>query len=245
MNPILRFFGIKEANAAYQSAEAVIDPLLVAAGVTELKIKGEVIPIEKAMVADKISAYAALAKPGAEQQKVADLVVTNDTLAKSARESMDKLTVAESTVQALQRDLAERDQQLATANAAMHSLTDRLAQSGVVEKAATDTIARHSAEIAAFNTELSKRCISHNCLDLRDANDKPLATDATTEQKLAIAEKIPWRDKLKADDGALNVAMSKLGINVATIPGAPITGTTPAKKELKGRDRFLAADRSK
>jgi hypothetical protein len=94
-------------------------------------------------------------------------------------------------------------------------------------------------------------------LDLK-ADGKPLGADAPPAVKLAAAEAIPVEEKLTAYQGAVNAALTRLGVDTAALPGQPgatinvaehgllarIAATTDPTEKAKLRHENMAAIRA-
>ena len=238
-----KMFDIRKANATLTAAEEALAPALVKAGITQISMDGKSVPAEDAPLASLITALIAVAQPGDGQQNLADLLITNDTLAKELDRFKIENTTALATVQALQRDVRELTTRSETAEKALGQATDRNAQSVVEFKAATDTIGRMTSELRGVNAELSSFCLSIGCLELTGEDGKPLDAKASSEQKRVAAERLPIGDKLKGCAGAVSAAISKVGVASNTIPSASVS-QSQTTSTLTGVERAIASHRA-
>lgn len=213
-----KIFNIGKANAEITSADAVIDPALEKAGIKTIPVGDRTVPAAEAPLADKIQAYLSVVSPPDGQQNLADMIVTNDTLAKSCEQMKADLVTARATVEALQRDKASLESQLESNTAALDQATQKVGQRDVELKSAADTISRMTAEAKSVNAELSKLCVAAGCLTLRDANGEEFAPTVSQAEKQAAAEAVPMQDKLRAYSGAVNSAIAKIGVDPKRSP---------------------------
>jgi hypothetical protein len=86
--------------------------------------------------------------------------------------------------------------------------------------AALNEFSNASKLLADWDRELSNRCVAVNCLNLKDNDGKPLAADATPEQKKMAAAWIPFTEKLTAYAGVVNAELARTGLNVSSLPSA-------------------------
>jgi len=238
----ISIWNIGKANAEISAADAAINPLLESAKISTIKVDGKDLPASDAPLADKINALAAVSKPGVANQDISELVTSNDLISKQLEDATGKLAVANASVMKLQGDNATLTSQLQTSQASVNTLTAANAELQNRHDASIRQVGELTKQINGFNTELSKMCLEYGCLDLTTEDGKLLAKDASTDEKLAAANRVPMADKLKASKGAVNAAMSKLGVSTQDLPAPGMPGkSADDKKEPKGRDRMKSA----
>lgn len=234
-------WNIGKANAEISAADSAINPLLEVAKITTLKVDGKDVPASDAPLADKILALAAVSKPGAGTQDVSELIATNDSVARQLTETSDRLSVANASVAKLQLDNSKLSSDLATAQSSVNNLTASNAELQNRHDASIRQVGDLTKQANAVNAEISRLCLDYGCLDLTGEDGKPLAKDASADDKLAAANRIPVADKLKASKGAVNAAVRNLGLPANQLPAGGAPSAQAEKKELRGRDRMKAA----
>lgn len=231
-----QIWNIGKANAEISAADAAINPLLETAKITSIKVDGKDMAASDAPLADKITALAAVNKPGAGNMQLSDMVVNNDIIAKKLEETSAALAVSQTSVATLQRDNSQLSTDLATSQASVRTLTASNAELENRLKVSNGSVADLTGQLNGINTEISKLCVVGDVLDLK------LSKGASEAQKMDAANLVPVADKLKAYAGAVNAAIARTGASVGAIPGVPPAGgAAPAKKEVKGAERMKAA----
>lgn len=236
----LKIFNILKANAEIAGADAAITPALATAGITVIKVEGKDVPAGEAPLAAKISALLAVAPPGASTQQISDVLLSNDALSKQLETVTAENVLNKASAQALTTEKATLNLSLTTANASVNALTASNADLANRNKIAGEQFAAKQGELIAVNRDISRLCVSANCLELVGEDGKPLAKDATDEQKLAAADKVPVADKLKAFSGAVNAAMAKTGLSFATLPTGAPNGQQADKKPMTATEKCRA-----
>jgi chromosome segregation ATPase len=170
---------------------------------------------------------------GETQQTLAEMHVTNASVAAQLETVSKERDVAQATLGALQLDKRNLTTRAEDAEASVRTLTADKAQMTIQLEAAMKNYDQAIKDFAHLNTGLSKQCLAHDCLtNLKDAAGNPLAKDATAEQKLEAANRIPWQERLAADNGAINSVLTKLGVSVSSLPSQPGTGTAQAARQI-------------
>ena len=239
-----KFFGISEADAEIKSADAAINPLLVAAKITTIEVNGKPEPATSEVVplAQKIVHLAATFKEGAGDQEISQMTRNNTILADQARAAEARAVTAETNLATVTRENVSLRTDLQTQEKAVARLTAENAEVITLRKAANTEAGRVTAESNAVNAEISRQALNFNCLsDLKGADGKLLPSTATAAERQTAAELIPVADKLKAISGAVNAAMQRTQVSLAALPAAGAGTATAAKTEKTGRDRFSAA----
>jgi len=226
----MKFFGnVTKLEAAIEAADGVLNAALAKANVLTVSIDGKAVAVADAPLADKARALIALNPVGESQATVNELHVTNTGLAARLEGVSGERDTALASLGALQLDKSNLTTRAEAAEASVQTLTAEKGQLGVQLKAAQSEFERVSREHAGFNTELSKACIAVGCLQLTDASGAALPLAAGEAVKLEAANKLSVSDKLKAYQAGLNMAITATGLNVASLPGAPLKFTaTPA-----------------
>lgn len=211
---------MQKASALIENSEALVTAALEKANVSQV-VNGESknIPLSQASLPEKISALLAVNPVGANQQQVADLLVTNANIASQIETLQNELSVAEATVGGLQAEKQALTTRAETSERAVDSLTKEKASREFELKAATSENGRQAGDIALFNAELSRVCVRAGCLALTK-DGKSLPPDATEETKIEAANSIPWKDKLSAYNGAVHSAVSRIGIDPSGVPNS-------------------------
>lgn len=218
----ISIWNIGRANELIDSAAAVLSPALEKANIKTITVDGKPVAAATAPLADQISALIAVSATNSGSQNENELMVTNSTLAAQLEKITVELATANATVGTLQTAQTALETRASTAEAAVQTLTAEKGQLQVQLDAAKNEFTRVSREQSTFNTELSRACIAIGCLQLTDANGAALKLNATEEQKLEAANKLTASEKLKAYQGGLNLAVANMGLNVSSIPGAPL-----------------------
>lgn len=219
----LKFFGnASRMEAVINKISAVIEPALAKAKIVTLEVGGKTIPTSEAPVDVQVAALLAANPVGGGQQEVSNLHVINANQAEQIQNLTNENATLQATVGGLQQDKIALTSRAEAAEATAGKQSAALAQKDIEIKASQDNFTRLHGEQLVFNTELSKACIAVGCLQLTDANGAAIKQTATEEQKLEAANKIPVSEKLKAYQGALNLAASNLGLSIASLPGAPL-----------------------
>lgn len=214
-----KIFNIGKANQEIDAAAAALAPALAKAGITTITENGKAVPAGEASLAAQISALLAVNPPGAGSQQISDVLISNDLLSKELEKTKVELATAQASVAALTREKVELEGKLATAQASVTTLTAEKADLNVRLSAAVNEFTAQNTKILSYNTELSKLCIAAGCLELTNQDGTPLATDATPDQKIAAADRVPIADKLKAYQGAVNSALARTGVDAGSLPG--------------------------
>jgi len=236
-----KIWNLVKANAALESANEAADKVLVQAKISTLKVDGKDVALADAPIAAKIAAVGALVASGEKSQDVSELIASNGQIAAQVEELTGKLTVANATVASQSQKLTALEGELATEKASVATLTGKVTETANLLKASNDEAARVTKELNAQNDELSALCVTAGCLELKGADGKLLAKDASETDKLAAAKSVSYGDKLKAYRGAVNAAIAKTGATPLEFPTTPPGQAVEKKPELKGADRMKAA----
>jgi len=235
-------------NAAKQTAElsasdAVIDPLLEAAGITTIKINGEDIPASKAPLQERINAYAAVAKAGVAEKGDVDQATLINQITAQLEKSEDALAVAQANVGSLTQEKSILTNNLSVSQANVSRLTAEVAQITDLRDNANKLASTVTAERNGLNSEISRIALSFGCLtDLKDEKGNLLTSKATAAEREAAADLLPGKDKLKSLGGACTSALQRLGVPAGTSPAQPPTGSaTQAPKISRGEFNKLEA----
>ena len=224
-------------NAELSAADDVINPLLDGAKITSIKDK----PASEAALPDRIKAYADVAKAGATGADSVELATLNGQITTQLEKSESARAIAESGVATLTQEKSTLTADLSTARASVVTLTASNAELGNRNKVLTDNLEVSAGKINSLNRTLSQFCLRADCLSLTDENGKAFGKDATEEQKLSAADKIPAADKLTALFGAVNSAVAKTGVSFAALPSAVPGGTQASAPKFKNATELCAA----
>lgn len=236
-----KFFNIGKANAEIDSAHAAADAALTAAKISTLKVDGKDVSAVDAPLAVKIAAVAALASSGEKTQDVSELIASNGQIAAQVEELTGKLTVATATIASQTQKISSLESELATSKSSVTTLTAENAGNKNLLSAANAENVRVTGLLNASSLTISQFCLKADCLSLTDGDGKPLAKDATEEQKLSAADKIPVTERLTALFGAVNAAVAKTGVSFAAIPAAVPGGTQAGAPKFKNATELCAA----
>ncbi len=234
-------------NAELSAADEAINPLLESANISTIKLNGVDEPAGKAPLSDRIQAYAAVVKAGVVDKDDVDLATLNTQITAQLEKSEAALAVAQSSLASITQEKSTLTTELSTAKANVSKLTAENAQLVELRSAATKQAGQAVSERNALNSEISRQALIFGCLtDLKDVDGKLLASTATAIEREAAADLIPAADKLKSISGAVNLAVSRLGVSTKEIPSAP-AGNANAKAETKltGLERADAAHKAK
>lgn len=239
-----KFFGISEADAEIKSADAAINPLLTAANITTIPVNGKPVAAtsDEVPLAAKINALAATHKAGSGDEQMNQILANNQILADQAKASETRAVTAEASVSTLTAEKVALEARVKVLEGSVSTLTASNSELTNLRAAAVAEAGRVITEANALNSEISRLCLSANCLtDLRNASNELLASTATADEKLSAADRVKPADKLKAYAGALNAAVGRTGVTLAALPAPGLTATAAAKTEKTGRARFSAA----
>lgn len=226
-------------NRELSASDEAITPLLEAAKITTVAVDGKDVPFADAPLPARIAALGKLLSTGDKVQDISQLVAANGVQAEQVTALEGKLTVANSTISAQTQKLASLEKGFNTSTASVTKLTTDLGAANTLLEASNKEVTRLLTGISAESVELSSDCLDAKCLDLRGADGKPLAEDATREQKLEAAGKIPMKDRRIAFKGAVNSTLAKMNLPLL---GAPLAGTGVAtQKKLNATEQCLAA----
>ena len=237
----ISIFNIGKANEALDSAHAAANKGLVAAKINTLVVDGKEVPAADAPLNVKIDAVSALVNSGEKTQDVSELIASNGQIAAQVEDLSGKLSVANATAAAHAQKISSLEGELVTSKSSVQSLTAQLATSDTNLVASNDLNTKLTAKANAVNAEISKHCIAINCLTLVDAAGKPLAKDATEDQKLASALNVPISEKVTALKGAVTSAIANVGITAAVpaaaqpaakAPGDGLTGIAKVEAQI-------------
>lgn len=223
----MKFFGnASKSETAYNEVVAALAPALARAKITTLTVEGRTVPASEAPAALQVAALLAAHPIGEGQQEVNNLHVTNANLAAQNEALTDDNATLQATVGGLQVEKQTLITRATVAEAALETSTAKCAQKDVEIQASQANFNRVDGELKSLNADISRRCLAVGCLmELKGANGAALASTATADEKQAAAERIPPAEKLASFNGAVNAALTRLGVNVATLPGAPANGT--------------------
>ena len=236
-----KFWNITKAQAVIDSASEAADKILAQAKISTIKIAGEDVVLEKAPLAAKVAAVGSLVASGEKSQDVSELIASNGQIAAQVEELSGKLTVANATVASQSQTITAIQGDLATEKASVVTLTAKVTDTANLLRASNDEAARVTALANAQDSEISALCVTAGCLELKGADGKPLAKDASEADKLSAAKAFTYGDKLKAYRGAVNAAIAKTGATPLEFPTTPPGQAVEKKPELKGTDRMKAA----
>lgn len=238
----MKFFNIGKANGEIDAANSAINPLLAADKITSIKVAGVDVPASDAPLADKINAYGALrASMKGNTQEMSELLATNGQVAAQ----VEKLTADNATMTASNGSLVQKNNeqaaQISTLTASVATLTAKNTEQANLLNASNAEAARLARDLNAINSEVSRLCLDYGCLDLTSEDGKPLAKDASDDDRLAAANRISIPDKLKASKGAVNSAMAKTGVSFASIPTAMPSAAAGDPKKMTATERCRQA----
>lgn len=230
----------KKNHADVVAAESALAPILKAANIVTIQVDGKDVSASDAPLAAKITTLGKLIATGDKTEDSAAAIQANGELAAQLEVLEGKLTAANSTISAQTQKINDLSGKLTVATDSVNTLTNRNTELGTLLKASTDESIRLTGVVNTQKTEMAQKCIRYQCVDLKDAAGKDIAKDAAAEVKLEAAMKFSYADLCRFADGAVNAAIAKTGANPLDVPTA--TGNTqPAKTELTGRARFIAA----
>jgi len=235
-----KFFGMSEADAEIKSADAAINPLLVGAKITSIDVNGKPVPATSDAVplALKISSLAATFQDGAGDAALREMTRNNTLLAEQAQALETRAVTAETQAATLTRENAGLGGQVVALEARVARLTADNAEQSALRQTANTEAGRVTAELAALNTEISKKALAFNAITaLRDATGAALSAQATDAEKQAAAERLPVAEKLTAIGGAVTFALQRAGVRAETTPATPPTGLGAAGPKL-AREEF-------
>lgn len=230
----------KKNNAELVAADSAIAPILTAAKISVVSVEGKDVPVADAPLDARIGALGKLIATGDKTEDSAELVKANGELAAQVETAEGKLIAANATISAQTQKISVLENGSNTASASVTKLTTDLGAANVLLEASNKEVTRLLAVISSESLELSSDCIDAKCLDLRGADGKPLAEDATREQKIEAANKIPMKDRRIAFKGAVNSTLAKMNLPLLGTPVAGTPGTAPQKK-LTATEQCLAA----
>lgn len=217
------------------SAHAAIDPLLTKANISTITVDGKPVAAAEVPLKLKIDALAAVMPTTAGNQAENELMVTNATLAAQIEKVSGELATANATGGKLTLEARDLTTRATNAEASVQTLTAEKGQLDVQLKASNSEFSRVNTSLSAISSKLSKACIGVGCLQLLGENGGPLPANATEAQKITAADKIPIAEKLEAYQGALNTAISNVGLSVASIPGAPLKLEAGSPKGIRAQ----------
>lgn len=229
----ISIFNIGKANAEINSGHEAADTALASAKITSLKVDGKDVAATDAPLAVKIAAVASLAASGEKTQDVSELIASNGQIASQLDKATNDLVAEKAISAGHAQKISSLESELATSKSSVSTLTADLTGAKNLLTASNDLNAKLTTAANAVNTEISKQCIAVNCLTLTDGDGKPLAKEATEDQKIEAANKIPVAEKITALMGAVNSAAASVGVNLKSVPavsGATSTGTDNGKK---------------
>lgn len=247
----MKFFGnVTRLESEINAVEQALQPDLEKANITTALREGKVIPIGEATISEKYQALRAAHPPGTDLQERANLLQNNDRVSKELEKVSTDLAVSQTSVGTLTREKASLQEQLTAAQASVTSLTAKNADLNNQLQAAVNQYSASQKALESVNTEISRKALEYGALSaLTGPDDKPLAADASAEARLEAANRIPAAEKLTAIGGAVNRAMTELGVNVSKLPNGSgtLSATAPAKPDfshLKGLERAAAAHKA-
>jgi hypothetical protein len=230
----------KRNHADVVAAESAIAPILKSANINTISIEGKEVSASDAPLASKIVALGKLIATGDKTEDSAAAIQANGELAAQLEASEGKLVAANSTIAAQTQKINDLTGKLNTATDSVNTLNARNTELGTLLKASTEEGIRLTAQANTQKLYLAKDCLAWGCVDFKGADGKPLAKDASDAEITKAAEAISFADLNTAKNGAINSNMAKLGVSVATLPGAPAATTT--SKPVMARAAFLALD---
>jgi len=237
-----QIFNPIKLHSELAAADSAINPLLEAAKITTIKVDGKDTPASEAPVGDRVLALSAVSKSAVGNVDMSELIAANDALSKQHEKATADLAIANSSVTKLQGDVSKLTSDLQTSQASVNTLTAANAELQNRHDASIRQVSELTKQVSGINAEVSKLCLEYGCLDLTTEDGKLLAKDASADEKLAAANRVPIADKLKASKGAVNAAMNKLGLPVGDLPAPGMPSKADSdKKEATGRNRMKAA----
>lgn len=245
-------FNAPKLTAELSDADDKINPLLDAAGITTIKIKGEDVPAAQTRLPDRIQAYADVAKAGAKSEDDVNLATLCGQVTAQLEKSEAALAVAQANIASLTQDKSKLTSDLSVAQASVSKLTAEVAQEANLKDNATKLAGTVAAEKNGINSEISRLALSFNCLtDLRDKDGNLLSSKATPVEREQAADLIPPKDKLVSLGAICTNALQRLGVPSGNTPAQAPAGATGSKAKLshaefhkldaKAQTAFLAA----
>lgn len=213
-----KFYNIAKANAEIQSAEETLAPALEKSGVKTISIEGKTVALSDAPLAAKISTLLSAQPVVSGAQTAAEAIQSNDLIATELEKTNTRLALQDTAVESLSREKSDLSGKLAVADSALQDLT---VKNGVLiseRDAAVRQFNANAQTISSFNTELSQMCLAVGCVELKDEKGLLLAADSDAASRLAAADRIPVADKLKSYQGAVNSALTRVGVSVERLP---------------------------
>jgi hypothetical protein len=224
----------KKNHADVVAAEAAIAPFLKASNITSIAVDGKEVSASDAPLSAKIAALGKLLATGDKTEDSAAAIQANGELAAQLEVSEGKLVAAQT------QNINDLTGKLNTATDSVNTLNARNTELGTLLKASTDEGIRLTGAVNSQKLELAKDCLAWGCIDFKGADGKPLAKNASDADITKAAESFSFKDLNTAKNGAINSNMSKLGVNIATLPGAP--AQTSTSKPVMARAAFLALE---
>src|ERR1039458_2503273 len=191
-------FNAPKLTAELSDADDKINPLLEAAGITTIKIKGEDIAASKARLPDRIAAYADVVKAGAKSEEDVNLATLCGQVTAQLEKSESALAVAQANVANLTQQNSTLTANLSISQANVSKLTAEVAQVTDLKENALKLAGSVTSEKNGLNSEISRIALNLGCVtDLRDKDGNLLTSKATDKEREAAADLIPGKEKLK------------------------------------------------
>lgn len=211
----------KKNHADVVAAESALAPILKAANITSISVDGKEVSASDAPLSAKIGALGKLIATGDKTEDSAAAIQANGELAAQLEACEGKLTAATATISAQTQKVNELTGKLAVATDSVTTLNARNTELGTLLKASTDEGIRLTGVVATQKLALAKDCLAWGSVEFKAADGKPLAKDASDADLAKAAEAMSYADLHAAQRGAINAAASKIGVNIAPLPGAP------------------------
>lgn len=219
-------------------------PLMAKAGLKTIVMDGKTVSVADAPLDALILALAAVNPIDEAQQKASEMVQANADIAARLEKAESDLTVANATAGGLRNQVGALTERANTAEGTVSRLTAERQSMDLEMRSLKSENTRITSEFLEINNGLSNFCMDVQCLtDLRDKDGKIIPTTSSATEKLAAANLIKPPERFAAARGALNLAASRIGVVISQLPATNGTEPQNQKPELKGRERFISAQK--
>lgn len=228
----ISIWNIGKANAELNATADVLAPALAKAGVQTIAVDGKAVPAAEAPVSLQVAALLT-AQPAVDgAQNAAEALVSNELISKELETTKTELALKVTAVESLSRDKAALETRVTTAEASVQSLTTQLGVMKTERDACSNQHAEAAKQVREQKLSLARKCVQCGCVEFKGADGKVLAADCSDADLTAASQDLAFASLADAYSGALNVAASKVGVSLTSIPAGSAGSLNISQKNV-------------
>lgn len=206
-------------HAQLDAIEAALMPAVNKANLKTVIVDGKAMAVADAPLDSLVLAILAVNPVEESRTQSAELVQANADIARRLEKAEGDLAVANATLGGVRTELAGMTNRAETAEATVTRMTSDAQSIDLEMRSLRSENTRITSECNQERTALSELCLEVSCLtDLKDSKGAILPSTATASDKLIAANLIKPQERKAFAKGAINLAASRIGVNVTALP---------------------------